>query len=102
MVQVGGGDPNTPNGVSSEGLGGGGFSQNGMSPVVKKSPSFHSNKSENMSVANSNSAQNIQPDLASPMQHTFTVPSYEDHWAYEKIVLERVSHFWPNLVSSFS
>lgn len=67
--------------------------QNGLSPSSKKSPSFLSNRSENMSLdgrnsapmANSNSMQNM-----SPLQHTFTVASYEDHWAYEKIVLERV------------
>lgn len=90
MVQVGtGGDSN--NGFSSEGLGGNFIPPNGLSPNTKKSPSFHSNKSENMSIANSNSAQNIQqPVSMSPVQHTFTVPSYDDHWAYEKIILERV------------
>lgn len=89
MVQVGGASGD--NGLSSDGLGGGFIPSNGLSPHSKKSPSFHSNKSENMSIANSNSAQNImqQPVSMSPVQHTFTVPSYDDHWAYEKIILER-------------
>ena len=72
--------------------------QNGISPLSKKSPSFHSNRSENMSLdgrnsapilPNSNSAQHM-PTSTSPIQHSFTVPSYEDHWTYEKITLERV------------
>ncbi len=73
-------------------------SQNGISPSSKKSPSFHSNRSENMSLdgrnsailPNSNSIQHMPASSTSPIQHSFTVPSYEDHWTYEKIILERV------------
>lgn len=74
--------------------------QNGISPGSKKSPSFLSNRSDNMSLdgrnsaamlPNSNSIQHM-PTSTSPIQHSFTVPSYEDHWTYEKITLERVGN----------
>lgn len=65
------------------------------SPIAigKKSPSFHSNKSnENMSVdggAGNNGQEN---------PNSYTVPSYDDHWVFEKIVLERVSGLFVYLV----
>ena len=58
----------------------------------KKSPSFHSNKSENMSVdANLN---NSQLAVALPTDETLLSKTYEDHWFYEQIVLERVGFFF--------
>ena len=69
--------------------------QNMPSPIAigKKSPSFHSNKSnENMSVdggAGNNGQEN---------PNSYTVPSYDDHWVFEKIVLERVSGLFVYLV----
>lgn len=52
----------------------------------KKSPSFHSNKSENMSV--DGALNPTSPNLL-PLNQTITIPDYADHWSYEKIILER-------------
>ena len=76
MVQVGGNSANNGN------------LQNMPSPIAigKKSPSFHSNKSnENMSV-DGGAGHSGQEN-----PNSYTVPSYDDHWVFEKIVLERVS-----------
>lgn len=62
----------------------------GPSPMAgkNKSPSFHSN----MSV---DGAGNIiaSPGSALPIDENIIAKSYEDHWVFEKIVLERVRLF---------
>jgi hypothetical protein len=73
------------------------------SPILnKKSPSFHSNRSENMSMDGAGEVASAGMDttgdgirksssgalLNSPGK--ITLPSYEDHWTYEQIILERV------------
>lgn len=74
------------------------MSQSPANVSYKKSPSYHSNKSETqMSLDNtatrpaqqlsSNSLNNISPAVAA--RKVSTVPSYEDHWTYEQIILER-------------
>lgn len=77
----------------------------GLSPH-KKSPSYHSNRSDtHMSLdkqaasaahISSSSLNNISPAPVIPIltprkanAAAATVPSYEDHWTYENIVLER-------------
>lgn len=50
--------------------------------AAKKSPSFHSNRSENMSVEDRSRSQS---------QNKLAIPCYDDHWTYEQITLERVS-----------
>ncbi len=82
MVQVPSGD-NANNGL----LSGGRADQ-------KKSPSFHSNKSENMSV--DGALNSTSPNLL-PLSQTITIPDYADHWTYEKIILERVIIFNLNI-----
>lgn len=72
LVQVGNGQNISTNG--------------GPSPMSafqsKKSPSFHSNKSENMSVDGGGG-------LTLPTDEGLLAKTYEDHWIYEQIVLER-------------
>ena len=87
MVQVGEGGPN-------------GLENAGQSPMSgfglnsKKSPSYHSNKSENMSL--DGGVTNGGPLIASPNSPQATIPSYEDHWMHEQIILERVGLFYMN------
>lgn len=64
----------------------------GPSPInanfaSKKSPSFHSNKSENMSVDGTGALNTSGAAL--PQDEGLLAKSYEDHWVYEQIVLER-------------
>ena len=76
MVQVAGG-------------GGGGMSHSIGSANKNKSPSFHSNMS----------VDGVGGGIASPDSAHFglindeasLIKSYEDHWVFEKIVLERVN-----------
>lgn len=76
MVQVGSGNlNNSQQALSNDSV---------TSPSSKKSPSFQSNKSENMSMDGVNNNQNLSPN-----DQTNLVPSYEDHWSYEAINLER-------------
>lgn len=75
---------------------GGGSGASGTSPFSKKSPSFHSNKSENMSVdgggiTNGNGQMgNNSINNMSPNELPTNLPSYDDHWIYDQIILERV------------
>lgn len=64
----------------------------------KKSPSFHSNKSDghmsldNAKIASSNSLNNLSPSTQAAKtnsQQATTVAVYDDHWSLEQIVLER-------------
>lgn len=76
MVQVGSGNlSNSQQALSNDSV---------TSPSSKKSPSFQSNKSENLSEEGLNSNQNMSPNDQANL-----VPSYEDHWSFETIVLER-------------
>ena len=80
MVQVGSGNLTSSNQALSN--------DSVTSPSSKKSPSFQSNKSENMSVDglnNNNLGNNFSPND----QNSNLIPSYDDHWFYESIVLER-------------
>ena len=81
MVQVGDG----VNGVENNGNQ---SPMSGFGANSKKSPSFHSNKSENMSF--DGGINNGGPVIASPNSPKIAIPNYEDHWIYQQIILERV------------
>jgi hypothetical protein len=66
-------------------------SNSGQDMMHKKSPSFLSNKSDNMSVDGGGAGSGIHSILPLPLTQTVTIPDYADHWTYEKIILERVS-----------
>ena len=60
----------------------------GDASLPRKSPSFLSQKSENMSIEDV-----VNPTSPNALPHSYTVrvPVYDDHWTLEKIVLDRVS-----------
>jgi hypothetical protein len=75
MVQTIGNNNNGPNSIGSKN---------------NKSPSFHSNMSVDGAGAAGPSSPGSHNNFNLVNDEAALIKAYEDHWAYEKIVLERV------------